>query len=67
LTIWGSKDRTVVPALTNNARNFITDLQNIVLEDSGHWVMLEAKDEVTEKVSSWLLEHESKPVNQGRL
>jgi len=65
LTIWGSKDRTVVPALTSNAGNFIPNLQNIVLEDIGHWVMLEAKDEITEKVSSWLLEH-TKPMGHWR-
>jgi soluble epoxide hydrolase/lipid-phosphate phosphatase len=54
LTVWGTKDATVAPALINSARNSITNLQVIVLEDKGHWILVEAKDEVTEKVLSWL-------------
>jgi soluble epoxide hydrolase / lipid-phosphate phosphatase len=54
LTIWGKKDLSTTPAVFGKARKFIRNLQDIALEDIGHWVLLEAKDEVTGMVSSWL-------------
>ncbi|KAF8238998.1 alpha/beta-hydrolase [Tricholoma matsutake] len=55
LAIWGTSDCTATPAVFKKARKFIRDLQEVALEDKGHWVLVEAQDEVTEKVSSWLL------------
>jgi len=61
LTIWGTKDLTAVPSAISNARKYIKDLQDVALEDKGHWVLVEAKNEVTEKVLSWLKGLASQP------
>ncbi|KAL9713099.1 hypothetical protein Ac2012v2_004340 [Leucoagaricus gongylophorus] len=54
LFIWGTKDVTATPAAIRNAGKFVPRLQDITLEERGHWIMVEAKDEVTRRISDWL-------------
>lgn len=54
LFMWGTKDPTATPATISKAAKFIPRLQDIALEDRGHWIMVEAKDEVTRHISEWL-------------
>ncbi|KAG5639707.1 hypothetical protein H0H81_005890 [Sphagnurus paluster] len=67
LFIWGTKDATATPVVIKNARKFIKKLQDIAFEGRGHWVLAEAKDEITEKVASWLQGLTSRPHRQGKL
>jgi soluble epoxide hydrolase / lipid-phosphate phosphatase len=67
LTIWGKKDASAIPAGFSNARKFIRNLQVISLEDIGHWLLVEAKDQVTEQVSSWLSGLGLSPIVHGKL
>ena len=54
LFIWGTQDLTTTSFLITKSHKFIPRLQDVALEGIGHWVMVEAKDEVTEIVDSWL-------------
>ena len=54
LFIWGTLDRTTTSFLIKKSHKFIPRLQDVALEGKGHWVMVEAKDEVTEIIASWL-------------
>lgn len=54
LLIWGDADGTVVPSAIDKARDFIKHYQDIALEGQRHWLMVEAKDVVTEKIAQWL-------------
>ncbi|KAG7097338.1 hypothetical protein E1B28_004695 [Marasmius oreades] len=66
LFIWGSLDKTTTKAVINKAHKFIPRIQDVALEGRGHWLMVEAKDEITEKVITWLEGLMEKPPN-GRL
>jgi len=52
--MWGTEDATAIPAAIQNSGKFIPRHQDIALEDRGHWIMVEAKDQVTERISHWL-------------
>ncbi|KAG6910127.1 hypothetical protein DXG01_012886 [Tephrocybe rancida] len=67
LFMWGTKDPTATPFVINKSRKFINKLQDVAVEGRGHWLMVEAKDEITEKVISWLRELTSPPVVLGKL
>ncbi|XP_006456768.1 hypothetical protein AGABI2DRAFT_78715 [Agaricus bisporus var. bisporus H97] len=54
LFLWGTKDRTATPALIRKSSKFITRLQDIAIENKGHWIMAEAKYEVTAHIAEWL-------------
>ena len=54
LFIWGTQDVTTIPAAIKRSRNFISRYQDIALEGRGHWLMVEAKDEITENIVKWL-------------
>lgn len=54
LFIWGTKDATAVPLAIAKARKYIPRYQDITLEGRGHWLMVEAKDEITESILKWL-------------
>lgn len=56
LFIWGTKDSTATPFVIKKARKFVPRLQDVALEGRGHWLMIEAKDEITQKVINWLEE-----------
>ncbi|KAG6884826.1 hypothetical protein C0993_007999 [Termitomyces sp. T159_Od127] len=67
LFMWGTADSTVAPAAVQNARKFIAQLQDVAFEGRGHWLMVEAKDEITNKVISWLRDLTRQPVRAGKL
>ena len=67
LTIWGTKDFVAIPSAIKHAHNFIAKLEDVPIEGKGHWILLEAKDDVTEKVTSWLHSLSIVPVHQGKL
>ncbi|TFK63552.1 alpha/beta-hydrolase [Pluteus cervinus] len=54
LFIWGTDDPTVVPAAISKSHKFIARYQDIALQGQRHWLMHEAKDEVAEKISTWI-------------
>lgn len=54
LFLWGTRDHTVVPSVIRKTTKFIPRFQDIALEGRGHWVMVEAKDEVTRHIADWL-------------
>jgi pimeloyl-ACP methyl ester carboxylesterase len=54
LFIWGTADGTAVRSVINRARKFIKHYHDIALEGRSHWLMVEAKDDVTENVAQWL-------------
>jgi soluble epoxide hydrolase/lipid-phosphate phosphatase len=56
LLIWGTKDATALPRAITNSRNYIPRYQDIALEGRGCWLMVEAKDEITESIIKWLEE-----------
>ncbi|KAF9480679.1 epoxide hydrolase [Pholiota conissans] len=54
LFMWGTKDLTATPFVISKSRKFISKYQDVALEGRGHWVMVEAKDEVTDIIGNWL-------------
>ncbi|KAK1223333.1 hypothetical protein PQX77_013810 [Marasmius sp. AFHP31] len=54
LFMWGTRDTTTTTFVIEKAHKFIPRIQDVALEGRGHWLMVEAKDEVAEKVLSWL-------------
>jgi hypothetical protein len=42
-------------------RAMIAEFEEIELPDKGHWIMAEAKEEVTGAVLRWLAKWEAKP------
>jgi soluble epoxide hydrolase/lipid-phosphate phosphatase len=54
LFIWGTKDTTAVPVAIAKSRNYIPRYQDIALEGRRHWLMVEAKHEITESIVKWL-------------
>ncbi|KDR84029.1 hypothetical protein GALMADRAFT_236620 [Galerina marginata CBS 339.88] len=64
LFMWGTKDSTATPFVIAKSRKFIPRYQDIALEGRGHWLMVEAKDEVTNTIANWLEGLTSKPVSK---
>ncbi|KAJ3797339.1 epoxide hydrolase [Lentinula aff. detonsa] len=54
LFIWGTKDTTTTSSLIHKAHKFIPRLQDFALEEKGHWILVEARDVITEKIAQWL-------------
>ncbi|CAA7260120.1 unnamed protein product [Cyclocybe aegerita] len=54
LFLWGTKDATATPFVINKSRKFISRYQDVAIEGRGHWLMVEAKDEVTQVIGNWL-------------
>jgi len=56
LFIYGTLDTTTTPFLISKAHKFIPKLQDLALEERGHWVLVEpgARDVVGEGVAGWL-------------
>lgn len=54
LHIWGSKDLSATPSGLTKMRELIPRLEVKELQDVGHWIMVQAKDEVTRAVLDWL-------------
>lgn len=61
LFLWGTGDPTATPKQIHASRKFIPRLQDIAFEEKGHWLMMEAKDNVTDKISNWLGEVAAQP------
>ena len=62
LFMWGNKDPAAATQQIKKAVRFVPKLEIVELAGVGHWVMVEAKDEVTKKVLGWLAtnSHEAK-------
>ena len=45
---------TALPFAITKSREYIPRYQDIALEGRRHWLMLEAKDEITENILKWL-------------
>ncbi|KAJ3854198.1 epoxide hydrolase [Lentinula lateritia] len=54
LFIWGTRDTTTTSSLIYKAHKFIPRLQDLALEEKGHWILVEARDTITEKIAQWL-------------
>jgi soluble epoxide hydrolase / lipid-phosphate phosphatase len=54
LFLWGTADPTCTQLLIQKSHKFIPGLQDIPLDLRGHWLMVEAKDTIVEKVLEWL-------------
>ena len=54
LFMYGTLDPTTIGPVIRKAHKFIDRLQDVALEDKGHWVLFEAADAVTEQVLRWL-------------
>jgi soluble epoxide hydrolase/lipid-phosphate phosphatase len=54
LFLWGTADPTCTQPLIQKSYKFIPRLWDIALEERGHWLMIEAKDDVTQTVLKWL-------------
>ncbi|KAJ3808309.1 epoxide hydrolase [Lentinula aff. lateritia] len=54
LFIWGTRDTTTTSSLIHKAHKFIPRLQDLALEEKGHWILVEARDTITEKIAQWL-------------
>lgn len=67
LFMWGTADSTVAPAAVRNSSKFISQLQDVAFEGRGHWLMVEAKDEITNRVLSWLQDLTRQPICSGKL
>ena len=55
LHIWGDQDTTGTPEMLPRMRKVITRLKEIRLLSKGHWIMVEASEEVTLTVLVWLM------------
>ncbi|KAF9006646.1 epoxide hydrolase [Cyathus striatus] len=68
LYIWGTKDPSVTQSVISKSHKFIAKLQDVAVEGRGHWLMVEAKDEVTCIISEWLHGLVSSPIKrEGKL
>ena len=54
LLIWGTKDPTALPFAITKSREYIHRYQDIALEGRSHWLMVEAKEDITESILKWL-------------
>ncbi|KAI0252063.1 alpha/beta-hydrolase [Lactifluus subvellereus] len=60
LHIWGDKDPTARPETLGRMKKEIVRLEEIKLPNVGHWIMVEARNEVTRGVLEWLMMTKSK-------
>ena len=54
LYLWGTKDPTTTPESLKVSRMMIPKLKDISFEGVGHWIMVDAKEEVIKNVEGWL-------------
>ncbi|KAI9457004.1 Alpha/Beta hydrolase protein [Lactarius psammicola] len=54
LHIWGTNDMAATPGALTKMRKLVPRLEVKELENEGHWIMVQAKDEVTKAVLDWL-------------
>ena len=60
LHIWGAKDPSATPGVASKMREMIARLEVMELPDQRHWIMTEAKEEVTQAVLRWMANWEVK-------
>jgi soluble epoxide hydrolase / lipid-phosphate phosphatase len=61
LFIYGTKDPTSTPEKLSHTRKLIPTYEEVKLEGVGHWVMLQAREEMTQAVLTWLGAHQLLP------
>ncbi|KIY73882.1 alpha/beta-hydrolase [Cylindrobasidium torrendii FP15055 ss-10] len=54
LFLWGTMDTTTVGPVIRKAHKFVERLQDVGLEGKGHWVLVEARELVTNHILGWL-------------
>jgi len=54
LFIYGTADPTVVRGVVENSKKFIPRYQLVAVEGKGHWLMVDSKDIITNRVAEWL-------------
>lgn len=54
LHIWGGKDPTATPWQRSRMRETTGKLEEIEVPSKGHWIMVQAREEVTGAVLRWL-------------
>jgi len=54
LFIYGTADPTVVQSVVENSKKFIPRYQLVAVEGKGHWLMVDSKDVITNRVAEWL-------------
>jgi soluble epoxide hydrolase/lipid-phosphate phosphatase len=54
LHIWGTNDLSATPSGLSKMRELTPRLEVIELQNVGHWIMVQAKGEVTRAVLDWL-------------
>ena len=52
--MYGTKDPTCPSSYVERMPMLVKNLSVVALLDKGHWVLVEAKDEVTNEVLRWL-------------
>ena len=52
--MFGTKDPTCPSSYVERMPTLVKNLSVVALPDKGHWVLVEAKDEVTNTVLRWL-------------
>lgn len=65
LFFWGTEDPTCAKHLIEKMYKFIPKLRNVRVDGCGHWLMLEARNQVTNTVIEWL--EESLPLQIQKL
>ncbi|KAJ7591513.1 Alpha/Beta hydrolase protein [Mycena floridula] len=61
LFLWGTCDSTAPPSQIAKASKFIPRLQQVAFEGHGHWLMVKARTQVTDKILSWLADIDAVP------
>jgi len=54
LFIRGTEDASSPPEHARRAKKFVPSLRMVTLNDAGHWLMVERKEEVTRIVGDWI-------------
>jgi len=68
LHIWGGKDPTATTAtVLPRMRETIPKLEEIALPGKGHWIMAQAREEVTGAVLRWLMTQGLQPRSRSKL
>ncbi|KAH8830278.1 Alpha/Beta hydrolase protein [Flagelloscypha sp. PMI_526] len=57
LYLGGSLDPTSRPSSVQTMAKFVPTLETVYIENAGHWLMIEAKDEVTKRIASFIKRH----------
>jgi soluble epoxide hydrolase / lipid-phosphate phosphatase len=67
LFFWGTEDPTTTIVHIERSRKWIPQQQDVRLEGKGHWVLIESKEVITEKVLQWLDDSLPKIERKARL